>query len=252
MKSTKMVQQTRRVVEDYILYRINDAITNETFDSFSSRCSGVDQAWRGFPLPQSNPAKLYLAMRKIGADYERRYKETFPDLLDEIKSVNMSTDDVDRTFSRICKDLFRLPLKKAFQDTLNTRPAGPDQATNKVYIQSDILNVDDGHIKWGHVIALLVFAAIVAVRAVELRKPEQVDAIVSWVTKFIDAELSSWLNKQGGWDNLLEWSEGEHHLQRQTDISFNPKDFATSFRSAISVGVVAACVGLGALMLTRK
>ncbi|XP_002127107.2 apoptosis regulator Bcl-2 [Ciona intestinalis] len=162
----------------------------------------------------------------------------------------MSTDDVDKTFSRICKDLFQLPLKRNYPDN-----AMKSQATSnsKIFIQSDIMEVEDNHVKWGHVIALLVFAAIVAVRAVELKKHEQVDAIVSWVSKFIDTELTGWLNKQGGWENVIEWSEaGETRLQLQKDTSFDPNNFSSSFRSAISVGVVAACVGLGALIMTRK
>ena len=64
-------------------------------------------------------------------------------------------------------------------------------------IKTDV--VDDSHIKWGHIIALLVFAGIVAIRSVECQSPETVDCIISWVTNFFDNELSCWLTKQGGW-----------------------------------------------------
>ena len=58
---------------------------------------------------------------------------------------------------------------------------------------------DESHIKWGHVIALLVFAGILSVRAVECGSDEIVDHIVLWVTKFFDTELRHWFSAKGGW-----------------------------------------------------
>ena len=48
-------------------------------------------------------------------------------------------------------------------------------------------------------IGLLVFAGLLAVRAVELHCPEQVDDIIKWVTDFLNTELSEWLEARGGW-----------------------------------------------------
>ena len=60
-------------------------------------------------------------------------------------------------------------------------------------------STDDSHIKWGHIIALLVFGGILSVRAVICDSFEAVDIIISWVTKFFETELSSWFVIQGGW-----------------------------------------------------
>lgn len=97
--------------------------------------------------------------------------------------------DVDHIFSRITKDLFQLPLKPL---KIHDKENG-----NIPTITNDAL--DDSHIKWGHLIALLVFAGLVAVRSVECQSTGIVDEIVSWVTNFFDTELSHWLAKQEGW-----------------------------------------------------
>ena len=74
----------------------------------------------------------------------------------------------------------------------------PVDEDNNYKILKDVA-YNDSHIKWGHVIALLVFAGILAVRAVECDSVETVDDIVAWVTNFFDTELSCWLGKHGGW-----------------------------------------------------
>ena len=84
-----MVQQTRRVVEDYVLYKIHSALSHEDYNAerASPYINSIEASilMNGLPLPQQSPSKLNLALRSIAGQYERKYKETFPDLLNEMR-----------------------------------------------------------------------------------------------------------------------------------------------------------------------
>ena len=81
--------------------------------------------------------------------------------------------------------MFELPLK----------PVGSKNRSGS----SAETGLDDSHINWGQVITLLIFASNFAVKAVECNALDKVDEIITWLTHFIDTDLSFWLAKQGGW-----------------------------------------------------
>ena len=88
--------------------------------------------------------------------------------------------DVIQQLSTIATKLFELPL--------STVKNGNGKS-----------DLDDSHINWGRVITLLIFASEFAVKAAECDTPEKIDDIITWLTNFIDTDLSFWLAKQGGW-----------------------------------------------------
>jgi len=120
------------------------------------------------------------------------------------RNANISSHEINHIFSKISKDLFQLPLKQT------RTPDSPDRANGNVtvintYPRSSLQGAsgDESHVKWGHVIALLVFAGILSIRAVTCNSVETVDIIISWVTKFFETELSQWFAIQGGWVSFI-------------------------------------------------
>nr|CAB3263687.1 apoptosis regulator Bcl-2-like [Phallusia mammillata] len=215
-----MVHKTRRIVERYIFNKVK-SLLNNTPQQFESHLSIIYQS-------DNNPSPVHLAVQRAAENYEIRYKEAFPDLMDQMRTTNTTTEDIEGLFTKISTELFQLHKK-----------------------ESDTTNVNGELIKWGHVMALFVFAGVLATRAVELNSLHQVDSIISWVTDFLDQDLSSWLKRQGGWENFIEWAEKLDN-SNQEDIQNLPPNFGQGMRSLMGVGVLAACVGLGAVFLIHK
>ena len=221
---SKMVQQTRYVVEDYILHKIHlkyaDRIDRKVHQA-TSIAQGGGQAQ--LSIPQPKPSELNFAVRKIAEEYERRYKENFPDLLEQIEKSNVSTRDVDHVLGTISKDLFHLPVKS-----------------------------HECSIKWGHLIGLLVVGGYLAVRAVELNYLEEVDEIVRWICSFFDNELKRWLDEQGGWESLVEWTRATNtSFMYNSGQNFDTSSLSSGLRSVMSMGVLVACVGFAGIMITK-
>ena len=227
MTRSDMVHQPRYVVEDYILHKIRLKFSNGMdLVPLATRKGHREnqQHSNNISVPQPKPSELNIAVRKIAEEYERRYEENFPDLFEQIQKSNVSTRDVNLVLTKISKDLFNISAKG-----------------------------EGNHIKWGHVIALLVFGGILAVRAVELSYTEEVDEIVRWISVFIDTELANWLERQGGWNNLFEWTKATNsNLIYENGRSFDTSNLSSGLRSIMSVGVLAACVSIGAMMMARK
>ena len=62
-----MVKKTRRVVEDYVVYKICTKYPN------------------GHIISQQNPSQLNRAIRSMGDKFEKLYKEGFPELFNTIR-----------------------------------------------------------------------------------------------------------------------------------------------------------------------
>lgn len=243
-----MVTETRRVVEDYILYKIH-----------SSHLGGQDRLAM-FPSVEEAPSNINTAVRKTASEFENRYKEAFPDLLEGIRSNHIATCDIDRVFSRITKDLFMLPDNGNSQALGTSSPSGTRKTKDGVQTTAGAaeatshLKVDDTgsdvHVKWGHVISLLVFAGLLAVRCVETNVPERVDSIVDWVSYFLDTKLERWLERNGGWSGFAEWHSRKP--KGSADGWLGQIGNTEGVRTAVKVGVMAAFVGLGAMMMSRR
>lgn len=246
-----MVQQTRKIVENYILYKIHSRLSPETYfpnEAENSERENTLQRVARIRKPH-NLSAIDFEVRNLAAEYETKYKDAFPAMLEELRNADISSGEINHIFSKISKDLFQLPLKQTTPDRENGNLTVIDSYTNS---SVNGASGDDSHVKWGHVIALLVLAGILSVRAVECNSVETVDIIIAWVTKFFETELSQWLSRQGGWEKFLQWSTGGAAIANDARDDFDPNNFTTGIRSVMRVGVLAACVGLGALMMVKK
>lgn len=266
-----MVYETRKVVEDYVLYKIHQylmstktstshvhQLTNGNVQSNGSSANYLQQPDKVFPPPQEPPSKVNAAVRSIATDYNERFKATFTDLLDSVRASHITTNDIDVVLGKVSQNLFRMDgtgRRSTKSSPVNSRKTKVPSPNNLVEVDSaqelnGIEYFDDSHIKWGHVIALLVFAGTLAVRSIEVNKSEQVDKIVDWVSNFFDTTLRYWLKRQGGWSNIVEWqASGSSSYPGAWLDSLQIKD---SVSMAVKVTVIAAVVGLGAMVMTRK
>ena len=189
-----MLRETRKVVEDYVLYKICRYIDSEAVIE--------NRVWRFFPRPREPPDELSDAIRILADEFEELYCERFPALVAKIHGLRIETQDVADVLKKITRHLFG--------------------------------SIDNRVVKWGHVIALLVFAGILSVRCIELDKSERVDEIVNWIVEFLVTELGDWFHRHGGWCGYLVWFRASRNTTR---------GLRTTFRvSGIVIGVVITAI----------
>ncbi|CAH1781043.1 unnamed protein product [Owenia fusiformis] len=162
---------------------------------------------RGFEFDNNkvtNPTQATQMMRKLGDKFQERYGEVFEEMTNQLH-VTPSTSH--STFTAIADELFQ-----------------------------------DG-VKWGRVVALVAFSGSFAVKCVELGLPKLVDEIREWTSKYINKNLAEWMNKNEGWDGLLQ-----HYGIDDTDGRHTVPDI----KSILSFGVGAiGVITLGALLAQR-
>lgn len=229
-------------IEDFILFKVRGKFSNFVLapnnpivhlESSNNTVQEIRTETRRRP-----PTADLRALRRLGAEYERRYENSFPDLMQKIKTTKVAPENVDQTLNKLSQMLFQLPLK----------PAVPD---NEV-ITEDVasLSYEDDHIQWGHIVGFMVISSCLAIRAVEDGNPQEVAMIIKYVSNLFDTVLSGWFDKNGGWDALLQYS------RQNMNVNHNYEDLDdaenVSVRSFMSVGVLAACVGFGAMIMARK
>lgn len=255
----KMVYETRKVVEDYVLFKIKEHITaNQGGSNIEVGVSGGanTQTYARFPQPQEPPGKINNAVRLVARDFEEMYRRQYPDLLEKIRALHIATWDVDKVFTKVTSDVFKITYKRSS----GASAAGPASSSRKSRTPSPALQepekaeqnfaIDDTNVKWGHVIALLVFTGVLAVRCVEINNNQQVDEIVNWVTKFFDTKLNGWLERHGGWDGFVCWyEESNGHTARNWVEQHHVR---SRIANALRISGAVAAVALGAIVLTRK
>jgi len=250
-----MVPTSHFVVEDYILYKIRGKFSQFARTPIVQLDSSSKKIIQALPLSSETrrPTDLNISLRNLALEYERRYESNFPDLLKEMKTTIVSPDNVANTLRRLSHMLFRLPLKPIVQQASDNSEVITEQANYNVYGNDGrSIAYDDNHIKWGHIIALLVFAGVLAVHAVEMDCLEEVDIIINWVSTFFDTQLSGWLNKNGGWNTLIQWNAAARNGNVMNAYDDYDSADNISIKSVMSVGVLAACVGFGAMIMARK
>lgn len=255
-----MVYETRKVVEDYVLFKIKEHITSghssSNVENEASQGASI-HAYAQFPQPQDPPSTLNRAVRLVAHDYEEMYRRQYPDLLEKIRALHIATWDVDKVFTKITSDVFKITYKRSSgASATGTTSSGsrksrtPSPALQETERTEQNFTIDDSNVKWGHVIALLVFTGVLAVRCVEINNNQQVDEIVNWVTKFFDTKLRGWLERHGGWDGFVLWYE-----QSKGSVASNWQEqhhARSRITSALRISGAVAAVALGAIVLTRK
>lgn len=236
------------VVEDYIERKIRTKFSN--FSRATSLVAQMDSSSTTQVIALSSGSKarsdLSISLWNLACEYERRYKSNYPDLFHEMKNTPVSPDKIENTLRRLSQMLFQLPLKPLITSNSSSSEGVITEEVN--YNTYRNYSYDDSHISWGHIIALLVFAGALATHAVELDCYDQVEMIIAWVSNFYDTQLSTWFSKNGGWSTLIKWSRAANGNMN----AYDDYDAHVSVRSVMSVGVLAACVGFGALIMARK
>jgi len=75
-----MVLQTRKIVEDFVLYKIHSMVTG-------AESQAIERALNVKSAVEPSNNELLLVIRQVGDEYESRYKQTFPDLMEQLRSV---------------------------------------------------------------------------------------------------------------------------------------------------------------------
>ncbi|XP_033025740.1 apoptosis regulator BAX [Lacerta agilis] len=63
----------------------------------------------------------------------------------------------------------------------------------------------DGTFNWGRVVALFYFACKLVLKAICTKLPELIRTIISWTMEYIQNNVLSWIQAQGGWEGLLSY-----------------------------------------------
>ena len=127
---------------------------------------------------------------------------------------------------------------------LRATSATPENMVQTLQLISKSLFV--ANFNWGHVVAVLFLSGELAVHAVESsdRPAEAVEQIIWWLSVFFDSPtFACWIANNGGWETLVKW--------KNASTGNLIADWVT-VSAAMSVGVLAACLGFGALLLSRK
>jgi len=235
--ATAVISPTYFVVEDYILYKVhnnnNSCLTR--MDSVVETDSANNKTTVNIVHSTIDPSELNHCIRIVAEEYQRRYENNFPDFFEEIKNINPTCEHIESTLKRLTQMIFKLPLKP-MANSVNAVITNQNRYRN---------GYDYSHIKWGHIIGLLVIAGVLAQHTAEMKgdQSEEVALIIKWISDFIETHLSNWIRQNGGWNKMLEWGDRNGHLIKANTVST---------RSAMSIGVLAACVGLGAMFISRK
>ena len=89
-----MVQQTRRVVENYIFYKLQNSCSPESIIASDADIKNKKEIIRIFN-ELSTSSSIDLTVRKIACEFEKQYKETFPDLLEELRLLFLFCSNVE-------------------------------------------------------------------------------------------------------------------------------------------------------------
>nr|XP_039273256.1 bcl-2-like protein 1 [Styela clava] len=249
-----MVYESRKVVEDYVLYKIKNHMHSTSNGDVS--VSDLTQQrltvhnYAHFPLPQDPPSDINYAVRKVASEYEKRYREKYPDILEGIRANHISAGNVDKVFTNITKDLFKIS-NGGGKRSVTSSPSGgrKSKSPSPALVDPDSIDdsIEDANINWSHVIGLLVFSGVLAVRCVEINQYGQVDDIVNWVSRFLDTRLRRWLRRQGGWGGFVQWS-----IKGGAVGTSESNEIGAGMRTALRVGGAVAAVALTAMMISRK
>ncbi|XP_071965226.1 apoptosis regulator BAX-like [Antedon mediterranea] len=97
---------------------------------------------------------------------------------------------------------------------------------------------EEGPVNWGRVIMVYVFGARLAQYCVENNLDDQVETLIKYTGEYVALRLSSWINKQGGWDEFVS--------------NFRRKDWTEEFTFKALAVTGASCGALALLRLLTK
>lgn len=127
--------------------------------------------WRECPtLPEPSP--LRLAMRSLGEEFERQYKQVFDGMCD---TLQVTPTTAYPTFFGVADELFAQGVT------------------------------------WGRVVALFAFGGALSDHCIRKGLPQLVSYVADWVAIYTETHLSPWIATNGGWDGFLRFYERQPH-----------------------------------------
>ncbi|CAL1579630.1 unnamed protein product [Knipowitschia caucasica] len=118
------------------------------------------------PAPFDAHADIHRVLREAGDELERLYQ---PDFTEMSRQLYLTSSTAQRRFAEVIDELFR-----------------------------------DG-VNWGRIIAFFEFGGTVCVEcASKDDMSSQVDNIANWMTEYLNGDLNSWIQDNGGWDAFVE------------------------------------------------
>lgn len=214
-----MALSSKIFVQDYILYKISSQFKDQSISNSLS-------------LPEDNTHEdLKLCVRKLVDDFERRYSSNYESFYKCI--LNMPVKDLPATLHQFGFAIFRLKVLSPKDRSINNKGC-----KDLVY--------DDREVQWPHVFGFLMLSGAFAVHAIENKNSEQVELIINLVSKFLDNKLGSWIERNGGWAKMREYSALNQSLLKYGS------PFNAPTKSFLRCGLIAACIGLSAMIIGRK
>jgi hypothetical protein len=147
------------------------------FDYIKFQLESVDYDWEEcIELPEPNRARL--AMREMGALFEKRYGDKLADMIHTLKLQNTT---VYPTFVALTQELF-----------------------------SDNKN-------WGRIVALFSFGGALAKYCVQKDMPQLINNIALWVANVVSHQLRDWIDENGSWDGFVTFYESQPNSEMWAD-----------------------------------
>ncbi|OWA52584.1 hypothetical protein BV898_17035 [Hypsibius exemplaris] len=217
-------QSTEYLVREFLAYRLSQsecgdvagllagAGRNKTPVSFKAG-SGAPRT----PAAGVNVQKVAKALQLLGdhldANYWQAFQQTIPADWLEIKN----TADVKNKFFTLSRDLY-------FNVENGTAAA---QYEDKV--------------KWGRIIAHFCFTSQLACVAASSNHEELIPELATWLTQFITRYLRPWIERNGGWEGLINY---------QQTITLPKKWNDSTLNYVYGLSAVAAC-GMGIFVMKK-
>ena len=137
-------------------------------DYITYRLSRGQIGWGNGQDVNIKPTAVEVAMRRLGDEFEERFKSTFADM---ITKLNINPGNVRRTFYVI--------VGETFADGIN----------------------------WGRIVVLFAFAGIFAIHCCNNNMLDKVDNLVEWVSTYMDTNLFNWMEAHNSWDGFLKFHQ---------------------------------------------
>lgn len=143
-------------------YVINTACV--VADYFNHRIEKAGYNWQVSPTRNFNPNnKVTLSMRRLCAEFEKRYKKEFCEMCDTCAKLGLEKD--------------------SYLEVLNQLIEGGE----------------NGELNWGRVVAIFAFGGQMCVKSMAADKEYEVDYVREWTCAFMKSHVDEWIQRHGGW-----------------------------------------------------
>ncbi|CAL1608669.1 unnamed protein product [Knipowitschia caucasica] len=113
---------------------------------------------------------------------------------DDLKAVQTALQDSADEFEEL--------FTQAFSNLSSQLDITPDTAYNSFKSVMDEVFKDG--VNWGRIVGLFVFGGVLCVECVEKNMSDLVPRIADWMTIYLDENIASWIQSQGGWHRFAQ------------------------------------------------